>query len=192
MKKKPDVDLDDLELEDVKEPIEEAVDAAGSHMAGFVTTAVVAAAVGAGVALLFAPEKGTKTRKRLRKQLRSLELGKRINTAELGRRWDGVRDEAGSRWSELEDLALREVRRRTRSPRRDLAMGTLGTLMGAGIALLLAPETGARARGMISEGWDHLRDEARDLRQRARAARERTRTNGSADESSRARSASDN
>ena len=49
-------------------------ESSGAGAGSVVVTAVVAAAVGAGVALLFAPEKGTKTRKRLGKRMRKLEL----------------------------------------------------------------------------------------------------------------------
>ena len=58
----------------------------GSGTGSLVATAVVAAAVGAGVALLFAPEKGVKTRKRLGKRMRKLELAKQFDELELGKR----------------------------------------------------------------------------------------------------------
>ena len=47
----------------------EGTEAGHTGRGAIVTTAIVAAAVGAGVAMLFAPEKGTKTRKKLGRKL---------------------------------------------------------------------------------------------------------------------------
>jgi len=68
-----------------------------------------------------------------------------------------------------------------------LGLGILaGALVGAGVALLLAPQSGEETREQIAirarrlgtradEGWDDLRDELRRLRRRSRRAATRGR-----------------
>jgi YtxH-like protein len=68
-----------------------------------------------------------------------------------------------------------------------LSLGIIaGAIVGAGVALLLAPQTGEEAREQIvsrarrlgtraDEGWDELRDELRRLRRRSRRAATRGR-----------------
>jgi gas vesicle protein len=92
---------------------------------GFVALAVLAAAAGAGAAMLLAPEEGSKTRKRVGKGLRSL------------------RGDAAGTIAQLQ----REIGRRKNQSRREKRLIALaGLLVGAGIAALLAPESGADAR----------------------------------------------
>jgi gas vesicle protein len=62
------------------------------------TSALLAAAVGAGVALMLAPESGNKTRKRIRKHLGALDIGKRA-----GRVKSRVLEETTSRLDDLTD-----------------------------------------------------------------------------------------
>ncbi|MEO8449286.1 MAG: YtxH domain-containing protein [Gemmatimonadota bacterium] len=62
----------------------------------FAVGLVLGAMVGAAVALLLAPERGTDTRRRLRKRIRS------------------VRDGAEERWQAIEAVARRELARRRR------------------------------------------------------------------------------
>lgn len=95
-----------------------------SH-SGFVALAVFAAAIGAGAAVLLAPEEGAKTRKRVGKGLRSL------------------RGDAADTIAQLQ----REIgRRRNQSRREKRIIALSGLLIGAGIAALVAPEKGAETR----------------------------------------------
>jgi gas vesicle protein len=97
---------------------------AGEH-GGFVALAVLAAALGAGAAVLLAPEEGGKTRERVGRGLRSL------------------RGEAADTVAQLQ----REIRRRKNQSRRDKQLiAVAGLLIGAGVAALLAPESGAQVR----------------------------------------------
>jgi gas vesicle protein len=92
---------------------------------GFVALAVFAAAIGAGVAVLLAPEEGAKTRKRVGEGLRNL------------------RGEAADTITQLQ----REIRRRRNQSRREKRIVALsGLLIGAAIAALVAPEKGAETR----------------------------------------------
>jgi gas vesicle protein len=92
---------------------------------GFVALAVLAAALGAGSAILLAPDEGAETRKRVGRGLRHL------------------RGEAAETVTQLQ----REIRRRRNQSRRERRIIALaGLLIGAGLAALLAPERGADTR----------------------------------------------
>jgi hypothetical protein len=85
---------------------------------GFVALAVLAAALGAGAAILLAPDEGAKTRKRMRRGLRSL------------------RGDAVGRMEKLQ----REIRRRRNQSRRERKLIALaGLLIGAGVSALISP-----------------------------------------------------
>ncbi len=110
--------IDNFDLE----PLDNS--AAGAR-GGFAVLAVLAAALGAGAAVLLAPEEGTKTRKRVGRGLRSL------------------RGDAAGTIAQLQ----REIRRRRNQSRREKRLIVVaGLLIGAGVATLLAPESGADAR----------------------------------------------
>jgi gas vesicle protein len=96
---------------------------------GLFGLAMVALAVGAGTALLFAPAEGAKTR----------EL--------VGERLRDFRGEAESALARVQrELHRREAQRRR--GRRSSAL--LGLAVGAGVAALLLPQSGAETRRQLS------------------------------------------
>jgi hypothetical protein len=96
---------------------------------GFVALAVIAMAVGAGAALLLAPQEGARTRQRVEKGLRSIGGGAAGTLAQLQR-------ELG--------------RRREQSRREKRLIGLAGFFIGAGLAAMVTPETGPEARQRLS------------------------------------------
>lgn len=100
-------------------------DSPAAERGGFVALAVLAAALGAGAAVLLAPDEGAKTRKRVGQGLRSLQG-----------------DAAGT----VAQLRREIQRRRNQSRREKRIIGVAGLLIGAGVAALLAPERGAEVR----------------------------------------------
>ena len=116
---KDDLELD-LDLEDGQEE--------GSG--GFLGLALVALALGAGAAMLFAPAEGAKTRQLVGERLRD---------------WRGGAEEALERVQR--ELKGREARRRRE--RRSSAI--LGLAVGAGLAALLTPESGPDVRRRITQ-----------------------------------------
>lgn len=63
------------------------------QLLNFISGLVLGAVIGAGIALLMAPERGTTTRRRLRKTAAQLR-------GSAGDRWDGLADEVGKRVDE--------------------------------------------------------------------------------------------
>ena len=89
---------------------------------GFVALAILAAALGAGAAVLLAPSEGAKTRKRVKQGLHSL----RGDAAETVAR------------------PQREIRKRKNQSRREKRIiAVAGLLIGAGAAALAAPRSAA-------------------------------------------------
>ena len=130
---------------------------------GFVALAVLAAALGAGAAMLLAPEEGAKTRKRVRKGLRNL------------------RGDAGETIAQLQ----REVRRRRNQSRREKRIIALsGLLIGAGLASILAPESGSETRRRLGGTLSRIKVGAIDrldrLRERTSGPSAEVETNASA------------
>jgi gas vesicle protein len=114
---------------------------------GFVALAVIAAAVGAGAALLLAPDEGARTRRRVGKGLRS------------------IRGEAAGTIAQLQ----RELyRRRDQSRREKRLIGLAGFLIGAGVAAVLNPESGPATRGRLAGGLGRIRVGAVDRISRLR------------------------
>ena len=131
---------------------------------GFVALAVLAAALGAGAAVLLAPEEGAKTRKRVRKGLESL------------------RGDAGETIAQLQ----KEIRKRRNQSRREKRIIALsGLLIGAGLASVLAPSSGPETRRRLGGTLSRIKVGAIDrldrLREKtAEAASDAVETNASA------------
>jgi gas vesicle protein len=118
---------------------------------GFVALAVIAAAVGAGAALLLAPESGARTRKRVGQGLRT------------------VRGEAAETITQLR----REIRRKRHQSRRESRiMGVAGLLIGAGLAAVLSPESGPVTRQRLGSTWSRIKVGAVDRIDRLRSRQE--------------------
>jgi gas vesicle protein len=114
---------------------------------GFVALAVIAAAVGAGAALLFAPEEGARTRRRVGRGLRS------------------IGGEAAGTIAQLQQ----ELRRRKNQSRRDKQLiGLAGLLIGAGIAAVLNPQSGPATRERLAGSLGRIRVGAVDRISRLR------------------------
>lgn len=114
---------------------------------GFVALAVLAAALGAGAALLLAPEEGSRTRGRVGRKLRGLTGNAAETIAQLQRE-------------------LR--RRRTRSRREKRIIAAAGFLVGAGLTALLTPESGPATRKLLGGTWSKIKVGAVDRIERLR------------------------
>jgi gas vesicle protein len=122
-----------------------------SGRGGFVALAVIAAAMGAGAALLFSPDQGPTTRRLLERGLRTL------------------RGEGASTIAQLQ----REIRRRRSQSRRDKQLiGLAGLLIGAGLAAMLTPESGPATRQRLGSAWGRIRVGAVDRIERLRRSPE--------------------
>jgi gas vesicle protein len=122
-----------------------------SERGGFIGMAALAATLGAGAAILLAPEEGAKTRER------------------VGRGLESIRGEAVGTIAYLQ----RELRRRRRQSQREKRLAALtGVLVGAGIAALLMTERGASTRKRLGGTLSRIKVGAVDridrLRERAR------------------------
>jgi gas vesicle protein len=96
---------------------------------GFFGLALLALAVGAGTALLFAPAEGATTRKIVGGRLRELRGGAEGAVERLRR-----------------ELGRREARRR----REQRTAALVGVAVGAGLAALLLPQSGTDTRRQIT------------------------------------------
>jgi gas vesicle protein len=126
-----------------------ADDSPAGERGGFVALAVLAAALGAGAAVLLAPDEGARTRKRVGQGLRSLRGDATETVAQL----------------------RREIRRRKNQSRRQKQIiAVAGLLIGAGVAALLAPESGAQVRRRLGGTLGRIKvgaiDRIEHLRQR--------------------------
>jgi gas vesicle protein len=114
---------------------------------GFVALAVIAAAAGAGAALLLAPEAGSRTRQRVGQGLRDLSGEAADTVAELQRQ-------------------IRARKHHARQERRMFALA--GFLVGAGLAALLTPESGATTRKVLGGTLSRIKVGAVDRLERLR------------------------
>lgn len=129
----------------------------GADHGGFVALAVLAAAIGAGAALLLAPEEGARTRERVGRGLRSL------------------RGEAAETVAQLQ----REIRKRRRQSRREKQIIALaGVLIGAGLTAILAPESGSVTRQRLGGTINRIKVGAVDRIERLRQQRQAETTSG--------------
>jgi gas vesicle protein len=151
---------------------------AGSGTGSLVATAVVAAAVGAGVALLFAPEKGVKTRKRLGRRMRKLELAKQFDELELGKRAARMGSGAAGGWKQFRKESARRLDPDNGGGMNKPLYALLGTLAGAAAAVLLAPDSGAETRERLGNKLRDMKDDASTRWQEHRAGRRGGTQNG--------------
>jgi len=158
-------------------------ESSGAGAGSVVVTAVVAAAVGAGVALLFAPEKGSKTRKRLGKRMRKLELSKQLEELELGKRAAMLGTGAAGGWKKFRKESARRLDPEGSSGMNKPLYALLGTLAGAAVAVLLAPDSGSGTRQRLGSKLKEMKDDASTRWQEHRAGRRTAAEtgNGSAD-----------
>ena len=158
-------------------------ESSGAGAGSVVVTAVVAAAVGAGVALLFAPEKGSKTRKRLGKRMRKLELSKQLEELELGKRAAMLGTGAAGGWKKFRKESARRLDPEGSSGMNKPLYALLGTLAGAAVAVLLAPDSGSETRQRLGSKLKEMKDDASTRWQEHRAGRRASAEtgNGSAD-----------
>jgi hypothetical protein len=122
---------------------------------GFVALAVIAAALGAGAAILLAPDEGSRTRRRVTQGLRS------------------IGGEAASTIAQLQ----RDVRRRRAQSRRDKRiMAIVGLLVGAGLTAVLTPISGTDTRRRLGGTLGRIKvgavDRIERLRQRSQEGEE--------------------
>lgn len=121
---------------------------------GFWALAALAAAVGAGAAVLFAPDEGAKTRHR------------------VGRRLQSLRGEAAGTITYLQ----RELRRRRRQSRREKQLaGLTGFVIGAGMTALVMTETGSSTRRRLGGTLSRIKVGAVDRIDRLRQQRSQSR-----------------
>jgi gas vesicle protein len=114
---------------------------------GFVALAVLAAAAGAGAALLLAPDSGSRTRQRVGQGLRDL------------------RGEAAGTIAQLQG----EIRKRkSHSGREKRIFAMAGLLVGAGLAALLTPESGPATRKLLGGKLSRIKVGAVDRIERLR------------------------
>jgi gas vesicle protein len=141
-------------MPDMKNNLESGIpDSPAGERGGFVALAVLAAALGAGAAVLLAPDEGAKTRERVSRGLRSLR-GDAAETVEQLRR---------------------EIRRRRNQSRREKQIiAVAGLLIGAGVGALLAPESGAQVRRRLGGTLGRIKVGAIDRIDRLRQREDET------------------
>jgi gas vesicle protein len=137
----------------------------GSSWWNHVPAMTVAAAVGAGVALLVATERGREASRDVSRKVRDLDLPSRASS--LGA-------------AALDGYELVRHGRRQRKSHGAL-YATLGSLAGAAVAATLAPESTRRARNWASNTLDDFRHNASVRWSEHRAAKRNRATPNTAD-----------
>jgi gas vesicle protein len=127
--------------------------AADGGRGGFVALAVIAAAFGAGAAILLAPDEGARTRRRVARGIKS------------------IGGEAAGGIAQLQ----RDIRRRRAQSQREKRVFALaGLLVGAGLTALLTPDSGTATRRKLGGTLTRIKvgtvDRIERLRQRAEPA----------------------
>lgn len=118
----------------------------------FITGALLSAAVSAGMALLYAPETGEKTRKRVGRRLGALQKeARRSRPAREAER-------------QMRKLRMRLEERQRAEKRARLIAVLVAALAGAGLGMLLAPQSGKATRRRIGEGARRAGEAAAKLR----------------------------
>ena len=134
-----------------KDPSELQLDpvnpASRGERGGFVALAVLAAAAGAGAALLLAPESGSRTRQRV---------------------GQGLRELTGEATGSIAQLQREIRRRKSRSRREKRIFAVAGLLVGAGLAALLTPESGPATRKLLGGKLSRIKVGAVDRIERLR------------------------
>ena len=143
----------------------------GVGAGGVVAAAVVAAAVGAGVALLLAPDTGSKTRKRLGKRMRKLEFARQLDELQLGKRAATLGSGAADGWKRFRKQGARRLDPQGSSALAKPLYAVLGTLAGAAVAVLLAPDSGTETRQRIGRKFQEIKTDASTRWEEHRAAR---------------------
>lgn len=150
------------EFDDLAE--DHGADEGGSGVNGLLGL-VAAAAVGAGVALLFSTDRGRDMRRTAAKRVREMDLE--------------------SRAADISALAAEGVRyvRHRGQPRRSRTglYATLGTVAGAAVAAALAPETTRRAKDWMGDAFEDVRHSASVRWREHRAARQERMTPNTAE-----------
>ena len=140
----------EVSMSDIKSNLESGTpnDSPAGERGGFVALAVLAVALGAGAAVLLAPDEGGKTRQRVGRGLRSLRGDAAETAAQL----------------------RREIRRRRNQSRREKQIiAVAGLLIGAGVAALLAPQSGAQVRRRLGGTLGRIKVGAIDRIERLRS-----------------------
>ena len=127
-------------------------DAGGHGLLGL----VAAAAVGAGVALLFSTDRGRSLRRTAAERVREMDL-----------------EERAADISALAAEGVRYVRHRGK-PRRSRTglYATLGTVAGAAVAAALAPDSTRKAKDWVGDAFEDVRHSASVRWREHRAARQ--------------------
>jgi gas vesicle protein len=91
------------DFEDEQEPSVEQDSEGGSGIAGFAVGVMLGALLGAGLALLYAPDRGERTRRQLKRRIKQLRADAEEGLDRAGERAARVRKELSRRRRKLEE-----------------------------------------------------------------------------------------